>query len=229
MPGCCVPRSLSNIRRKHLQTGQIKSICEPEFNSLVELVDMVGKSQINRRTYLLASVTGATSLAGCSQSPIESYTSPDLAVSDAAQPEPIVDELDREGDEYSGRLENTGIGGQIRAELYFAESEEGSTVLEDSQTLQLDADEQTRVQFTAERPDWVEGFFIEAFGITYVVNVRNTGSEAVAVVSLVDGETGDTVEETEVSIPAESTRQVDLTTEHRFEEGFDVQTSLIDW
>ena len=183
----------------------------------------------NRRTWLLTGVTAAVGVAGCLGSPIETVASPNIAVSDVAQPEPIVGELNRSGTEYAATVENTGLGGDILAELYFADREGANAVLEDSQQLQLDADEHSVVTFVADRPDWAEGFLIEAYGTRYVANIQNTGSTAVVNAKLVDVAEETVVEEAELTIPAETTEQIEFTTTHRFDGEYEIRTSLIDW
>lgn len=184
---------------------------------------------INRRSLVLAGLTAVAGVAGCIRSPAEAVSTPDLAVSDIAQPEPTVDDLDRAGNEYTATVENTGISGTVRTELYFAARDATDQVLETSQQLQLEADEHATVTFTTDRPEWAEGFAIEAYGTRYVANIQNSGDAALVAVQLVDTATDTTVKETEITIPAETTKAVEFSTDHRFEEEHEVRASLIDW
>jgi|APHM01.1.fsa_nt_gi hypothetical protein len=165
---------------------------------------------MDRRGYLLASAALTTGTAGCDGVPPQSGESGEISVVDSKKVEGQVVEQSATPPEYTARIENTGITGELRAGLYWNPGEEQSEAPAATTTVVIESGARRSVTLSADRPASADTYGFRLRSIDFAAEVQNTGAETTVRAQFLQQPSGTVRAETERVVPGGETATVEF-------------------
>jgi hypothetical protein len=170
---------------------------------------------MDRRTYLLAAAL-TTGTAGCSGVLPQSGGSGEISVVDSRKVEGRIVEQSATPPEYTARIENTGITGELRVELYWNPGEEQAETPAATTRVAIESGARRSVTLSADRPASADSYGFRLRSMDFAAEIQNTGAETTVRVQFVQQPSGTVRAETERVVPGGET----ATVEFRIPEGY---------
>jgi hypothetical protein len=159
---------------------------------------------MDRRSYLVATTALATGTAGCAEVLPGAGSSGELTVVESGRVDGRIVEQSAAPPEYTARIENTGITGELRASLYWNGDEESEQPAATT-TVAIDRGATRSVTLTAERPASATTYGFRLESMDFTAEIQNTGAETTVRAQLVEQPSETVLVETERVIPGGET------------------------